>query len=162
MSSVVVKNPSYTGGSANSVNVTLSWAAPTSGGAAVGYRVRHQQRWSGSCTGGSQSWIEASVTSRSTVQKADTQCGSSWIVWQVAAVNKNGVVGPYTTATGVLPDVAGLQWSYHLVRAVGGKAVYGGTQDCGAALYAGCSTNPGAGTSISAGTQVGVVQETGS
>ncbi len=158
---VTVRSPAFVGGTNKSVRVSISWGAPTSGGGSItGYKVRHQQLWSGSCSSGSQAWVEASTgTARSTTQSADTQCGSSWVVWQVAAVNASGV-GPYTTATGVMPDVIGAQNAYHLVRSVGGRAGGLAERDCGVAAYAACYTSVSAGASLSPGTSVGISQQT--
>ncbi len=159
--SVVARNPTMAStGATKTVNVALSWGRPSSGGSITGYRVRHRQRWTSGCSTGTSAWIEVAVSGTTATLGADTQCGSSWVEWQVAAVNASGV-GPYTTATGVVPDVIGKQWSYHLVRAIGGKAGGLAERDCGQPAYAACYVSPGAGTSIASGTGVAISQQLG-
>jgi hypothetical protein len=145
VSGVRVQSPS---GPQGAMRVSLNWAAPGSGGAPSGYRVRATTRalnFTGDgCTGGARdvrsSTYPATGTSGSFVSPSTAEA-CSWVVWEVQAWNSGGS-SSWATARGVLPSVKGQWEAYHLVRAVGGLAVNGGTVSCGIERDNHCSTSP--------------------
>lgn len=162
VTNIKVTNP---GGDRFGVDVDVTWSPPTSGGTPTSYSVRATTRsWpyvDGSCVAGT-------VVDRATVTHAagaglsarlrssDTNPACSWVVWQVRASNSTGD-GPWQDATGTIPAVKGSEHSYHLVRAIGGRAQHGGTVSCGVVSGLSCSTNPAEGQAIAAGTAVGIL-----
>lgn len=154
--SVAASNPT---GNSSSVSVQISWTAPSStGGAISGYRIRSQiwklSHTASGCTGiptaaGGQT--EASVGPVGSARRStSTAPACSWVSWQVAAFNSAGT-GPWSQASGIMPDVKGRPDAYHLVRSIGAMAISGGETNCGTSPYTGCATNPGAGSKIAAG-----------
>lgn len=82
----------------------------------------------------------------------------SWTVWQVAAVNSAGT-SAWVDATGVVPNITGKTWTFHMVRAVGGRASGRPEADCGQPAWTGCSTTVT--SRIAAGTDVGIISQPG-
>jgi len=155
---VTVSSPNDTNGS---VSIKLSWGTPKAGGAPTHYVIRSQERWLVDCgpqstAGGFQDGGTEPGTSA--VRSASAQHACSWTVWQVAAVNSAGV-SAFVDATGIVPNITGRAWPYHMVRAVGGRATGRADANCGQPAWTGCSTTVGG--RIAPGTDVGIVSQPG-
>lgn len=155
---VTVSDPNDTNGA---VTVRLTWGAPAAGGAPTHYRIRSQERWRVDC--GAQESAAAyedggTEPGTSATRSAASPRACSWTVWQVAAVNSAGT-SAWVDATGIVPNITGKTWSFHMVRAVGGRASGRPEADCGQPAWTGCSTTVTG--RISAGTDVGIISQPG-
>jgi len=159
---VVVARPT---GDDRSIAVDLTWSRPAAtGGQITGYKFRRTTFGSASdcdnagvVRAGPVTASTGETTVRATATGATEPC-LSWIRWEVAAFNSAGD-GPFVAATGIMPDVYGLQNAYHLIRAVGGRAGGGEDRYCYVPPYAACATSVPAGTRIQNGTDVTVFQQ---
>jgi serine/threonine-protein kinase len=159
---LLVSNPS---GDDRTNGADLAWSSPATGGGQISaYRIRRTTYGSTPSCGDPTVVVAGPVdvdtpgpSLRVTAQDATRHC-QSWIRWEVAAVNRTGV-GPFTAATGIVPDVRGRPWAYHLVRTVGGRSAGTDYVSCGVAPYAGCSTSLAPGTRIQDGTAVTIFEQ---
>lgn len=157
VANVVVSGPA---GDDRFIAVNLAWNRPsTTGGQILGYRIRRTTFGSvsdcdnaGAVRAGPVTEDTGDTFIRASATDATAPC-LSWLRWEVAAFNSAGA-GPFVAATGIVPDVRGQQNSYHLIRAVGGRARGAPEEACGQPRYAACRTSVAPETRIQNGTDV--------